>query len=120
VQVGVGHECQEARALDRRRHLALILGLGAGQAGRHDLAVFLDEILHYIQVLVIDLLDLLRGKAAKLFALEKACRLFALALHILALALAFAFAATTHGTWHVFSPIYCCAWGSVTRHALFP
>ena len=71
MQVGVGQQGQEARALDGRRQLALVAGLGAGDARRHDLGVFGDEILEDLDVLVIDLFDLFGGKAAELASLEQ-------------------------------------------------
>src|SRR5205814_3723551 len=85
-------------ALDGRRQLPLIAGLGAGNARRHDLAVFLDEILQDVDVLVIDLLHALGGKAAELLALEQVVSAFAL-LAILAFTLAFG--VSSHGTGHV-------------------
>src|ERR1700745_4096180 len=75
VKVGVRHQRQIACALDCRRQLTLIAGLGAGNARRHDLAVLGDEVLQQFDILVIDLFDLLGAEAAKLAALEKAAAL---------------------------------------------
>jgi len=53
------------------RQLALVVRLGAGDAGGNDLAVLVDEILEQLDILVVDFLDLLRGEAAELAALEQ-------------------------------------------------
>src|SRR5690606_40871569 len=71
VTIGVGQQREVTRALDSGAQLALVAGLGAGDARRDDLAVLADEVLQQIDVLVIDPLDLLRGEAAKLAALEQ-------------------------------------------------
>src|SRR5690606_17114835 len=71
VQIGVGQQGQEARALDGGRQLALIAGLGAGDARRHDLAGLGDEVLQQIDILVVDLFDLLGREAAELATLEQ-------------------------------------------------
>jgi len=71
VEVGVGNQREKASALDRGSELALIAGLRARYPRRHDLAVFLDEILQDLDVLVVDFLDAFRGKAAELAALEE-------------------------------------------------
>ena len=69
---------EKARALDRHRQLALVARLGAGDARRHDLAVFLDEVLQDLDVLVVDLLDAFGGEAAELLALEQVVAALAL------------------------------------------
>src|SRR6266704_1664044 len=106
VQVGVRHQREIARALHRRRELALVVGARTGDPRRDDLAVFADEILEQIDVLVVDPLDLLGGEAAELAALEELLRalLFALAVAALAFSLAFSEAASTSGWGHVYSP----------------
>ena len=45
--------------------------LRAGQASRHDLAVFLDEVAQRLDILVVDLLNVFSREAAELLALEK-------------------------------------------------
>jgi len=70
VQVGVRQQRQIARALYRRGQLPLITGLGAGDARRNDPAVLIDEVLEDLDILVVDPLDFLSGKAAELAALE--------------------------------------------------
>src|SRR5262245_43895310 len=52
-----------ARALDRLDEFTLLLRSDAGQAARHDLAVFGDEGLQQFYVLVINVIDLLGGEA---------------------------------------------------------
>src|SRR6266508_2197000 len=106
VQVGVRHQREIARALDRRRELALVMGARSSDPRRDDLAVLADEVLQQIDVLVVDPLDLLSGEAAELAALEKLLRalLFALAVAALAFSLAFSEAASTSGWGHVYSP----------------
>src|SRR5262245_15148544 len=94
VQVGVVQQRQEAGAVDRDRELALVAGLGAGDAGRDDLAVLVDEVLEQGDVLVVDLLDLLGGEAAELAAAEQAA---VLAASVLAFGELAAFAASTYG-----------------------
>src|SRR2546430_1834357 len=103
VQVGVRHQGEVARALDRRRELALVVSARSGDPRRDDLAVLADEVLQKIDVLVVDPLDLLGGEAAELAALEKLLRafLFALAVATLAFSLAFSEAASTSGWGHV-------------------
>src|SRR5438046_9870840 len=106
VQVGVRHQSEVTRALDRRRELALVVSPRSGDPRRDDLAVFADEVLEQIDVLVVDPLDLLGGEAAELAALEELLRalLFALAVAALAFSLAFSEAASTSGWGHVYSP----------------
>src|SRR5712664_855746 len=103
VQVGVRHQREIARALDRCGELALVMGARSGDPRRDDLAVFADEVLQQIDVLVVDPLDLLSGEAAELAALEKLFRalLFALSVAALAFSLAFSEAASTSGWGHV-------------------
>src|SRR5882672_4333645 len=71
VQVGVGDQREEARALDRVRQLALIARRRPGDARRNDLAGLVDEVLEDLDVLVVDPLDLLGGEAAELAAAEQ-------------------------------------------------
>src|SRR5512132_3058766 len=78
VEIGVRQQREIARALDRRRELALVTRLRAGDARRHDLAVLLDEILQNVDVLVVDLLDAFGGEAAELLALEQSVPALAL------------------------------------------
>src|SRR5712664_244529 len=106
VQVGVRHQREIARALDRCRELALVVGARSGDPCRDYLAVLADEVLQQIDVLVVDPLDLLGGEAAELAALEKLLRtlLFALAVSALAFSFAFSEAASTSGWGHVYSP----------------
>src|SRR5216117_2633359 len=106
VQVGVRHQREIARALDRRRELALVVGARSGDPCRDDLAVLADEVLQQMDVLVVDPVDLLGGEAAELAALEKLLRalLFALAVSAPAFSLAFSEAASTSGWGHVYSP----------------
>src|SRR4029077_11553196 len=95
VQVGEVEQRQEAGALDRHAQLALVAGLGAGDAGGNDLAVLVHEVLQDGDVLVVDFLDLLGGEAAELAAAEKPA---VLVLSVLALAeLAAAALAATPG-----------------------
>src|SRR5260221_12829660 len=99
VQVGEVQEREEARALDRHAQLALVAGLGAGDAGRDDLAVLVHEVLQDDDVLVVDFLDLLGGEAAELAAAEKPA---GLVFSVLALGeLAAALSATPGGRGHV-------------------
>ena len=53
--------------------------LGSGQAGRHDLAVFLNEITQRIDVLVVDHFDVFGREAAELLALKESALLVAAA-----------------------------------------
>src|SRR5512136_2860643 len=71
MHVGVGQQRQEARTLDRHRKLALIVGLGAGDTGRDDLAVFVDEVFEELDVLIVDFLDAFRSEATELAAFEQ-------------------------------------------------
>src|SRR5690606_21909557 len=71
VVVGVRQQGQEARALDGGAQLTRVVCLGAGQAGRDDLAVCLDEIAQGVQIFVVDLFDAGGGEAAELATLEQ-------------------------------------------------
>src|SRR5262245_44916034 len=92
VTVGVWQEREETRTFDRGVELALVVGLGARQTRRHDLAVVGDEIAQRLQILVIDLLDAFDRKTTELLALEKSVLLVATPTALAALALRFAFA----------------------------
>src|SRR5215831_8156977 len=72
VLIGVGQQRKEARPLDRHRELALVEGLGAGDAARHDLAGLGDVALEYAEILVVDRLHALGGEAAELLATREA------------------------------------------------
>src|SRR5215208_1987570 len=98
VQVRVGQQREEARALDRVRQLALVAGGGAGDARRDDLAGLVDEVLEHFDVLVVDPLDLLGGEAAELAAAEQ--RPLPFVLLVLA-ELPFALAFTSARRWHL-------------------
>src|SRR4029453_4471308 len=102
MQVGVRQQRQETRALDRRRQLALIVLLGSGDARGHDLAVFLDEILQDVDVLVVDFLDALGGETAELLTLEQVVAAFA-ALAVLAFAFC-KLGASSHRAGHISFP----------------
>ena len=71
VQIGIRQQRQKTRAIDRHGELALVAGLGAGDARRDDLAVLVDEVLQDPDVLVIDLLDAFGREAAELPAAEE-------------------------------------------------
>src|SRR5512139_1918291 len=94
MRVGVRQQREEARALDRRVELALVVRLRAGQAGRRDLAVLADEVAQRLDVLVVDLVDFLRGEAAEALALEQ--RILLVAATRLALPLALASCSKCH------------------------
>ena len=51
--------------------LTLIVRLRTGQASRHDLAVFLNEVAQGIDILVVDLFDVFNRETAELLALEE-------------------------------------------------
>src|SRR5437868_13102919 len=55
----------------------MVARLGARDARRDDLAILVDEVLEHGDVLVVDLLHLLRGETAELAAPEKAAVLVA-------------------------------------------
>src|SRR5437899_10959170 len=103
VQVGVRHQREVARALDRCRKLALIVSARSGDPRRDNLAVLTDEVLQKIDVLVVDPLDLLAGAAAELAPLEELFRALLFALAVAAIAFPFAFSepASTSGWGHV-------------------
>jgi len=71
VVVGERQQREEAGTLDCAVELTLVVGLGASQSGRNDLAIFLDEITQGIEILVIDLINASRAEAAELAALEE-------------------------------------------------
>ena len=77
VQVGEVQQREEASALDRHAQLALVAGLGAGDARGNDLPVLVDEVLQDRDVLVVDFLDVLRGEAAELAPAEEPAILLA-------------------------------------------
>src|SRR5437660_10187973 len=85
VQVGVRHQREVARALDRCRELALVVSARSGDPRRDNLAVLTDEVLQKIDVLVVDPLDLLGGEAAELASLDEAFRALLFALDVVAL-----------------------------------
>src|SRR4051812_15537811 len=64
--VGVRQQREVSRALDRRRELALVERLRAGDAARDDLARLGDVLLQDREILVVDLLHALGGEAAEL------------------------------------------------------
>src|SRR4029077_10833098 len=74
VLVGVRKQREEARALDRDRELALIEGLGARNAARHDLAGLGDVALQSRKILVIDGFHALGGESAEFLAPRKTAR----------------------------------------------
>src|SRR5437773_12551338 len=101
MQVGIGKQRQEARALDGFRQLPLVAGRGPGDARRNDLAGLVDEVLQDLDVLVVDPLGLLGGEAAELAAAEEGP--LALVLLVLAeLPFAFTFASAWRG--HLYAP----------------
>src|SRR5258706_9744029 len=100
VQVGVRHQRQEAGALYRGRQLAVVAGRSAGDAGRDDAAVLVDEVLEDVDRLVVDEFDLLGGEAAELAAPEQR----ALSPVLLVLALAFELPFTFSRWRHVYFP----------------
>ena len=65
VLIRVRQQGQEARALDGRGQLPLVIGASACQPGRRDLAVLADEIAQDINFLVVDLLDIGHREAAE-------------------------------------------------------
>src|SRR5579864_9403872 len=69
---GERHQRDHARALDRRRHLALMRGAVAADAPRNDLAAVGDEVLQRLRILVIDRDILVGAEAAHLAAREAA------------------------------------------------
>src|SRR5690349_6037601 len=95
VQIRVREQSEVARALHRSRQLALVVRSRACDPRGDDLAVFADEILEQIDVLVVDPFDFLSGEAAEFPALEELLRALLLALAVTALALAFESASTS-------------------------
>src|SRR5690606_28831570 len=71
VVIGVRQQSQEAGALDGAVQLALVMCLGTCQAGRNDLAVFLDEITQCVEIFVINLVNIGSCKTAELAAFEQ-------------------------------------------------
>jgi len=71
VLVAVGHQCQEARALDGGVELALVDSARARQARGDDLAVLGNEVTQRIDILVVDFLDARDGETAETLALEQ-------------------------------------------------
>ena len=71
MQIRIRQQRQKARAIDSHRELALVARLGPGNARGDDLAVLVDEVLEDTDILVVDLLDLLRREAAELPAAEE-------------------------------------------------
>src|SRR5450755_124761 len=78
VLISVGQQGQEARAPDGELQLALVVGAGAGNAARDDLAGLGYIAFERQQVLVIDLLDVVGRETAKLLATEKTCHVLPL------------------------------------------
>ena len=72
MKVGVVDQGQEAGALDGDIELALILGLGASNAGGNDFAVFIDKFFQDADVFVIDLDNFFGRETAEFLAAEKA------------------------------------------------
>lgn len=77
MQGSVRQQGQKACALDGGVELTLIMRFGARQTGRHDLAVFLNEIFQGIDIFVINLFNVGYREAAEFFALEQRILLFA-------------------------------------------
>src|SRR5690606_30986536 len=71
VVVGVRDQRQVAGALHRGGQLALVLGLGAGDPARHDLAGLGQVLAQGVEILVVDLLDALGRELAVLAAAEE-------------------------------------------------
>src|SRR6185503_11026563 len=134
MKIGVRQQREKARAVDRDRELALVARLGPGDARRDDLAVLVDEFLEDADVLVVDLLHLLRGEAAEPPAPEQlvapAARVLALALGELALAFTLAAAArpaaaTVTLSLHrhdlfLYRPCFRCMQYHLCAHAVLP
>src|SRR5258706_13007372 len=62
----IGNQRELARALDRRLQFALVHGAGAGDAARQDLAALGHERSQQLDVLVVDIVDLVRAELADL------------------------------------------------------
>src|SRR4249919_1376237 len=71
VIIRVRNQGQEARALDGGRELALVLGLGAGDAAGDDLAGLGQVLAQGVEILVVDLFHALGGELAELAAAEE-------------------------------------------------
>jgi hypothetical protein len=71
VVVGVRNQGQETGTLDGGLQHALILGFGAGDAARNDLAVFGNVLAQGVQVFVIDAGGAFGGEFAEFAATEK-------------------------------------------------
>jgi len=71
MQISVGQQSQETRALHGGAQLTLEACLGAGDASRDQLAVFGDEFLQDVHILVIDFGDFFYCEAAELTTLEQ-------------------------------------------------
>jgi hypothetical protein len=71
VVVGIGEQRQVARSLDSRRELSLIIRLRSRYPTGHNLPCFGNVIFQCHEILVIDLLDTLCRKAAKLSTAKK-------------------------------------------------
>ena len=82
MQISVWQQREVASALDRGIDLALVMRLGSGQACWHDFAVFLNEVLQSVNVLVIYLLNTGGSKAAEFLALEQRVLLLTLLLEL--------------------------------------
>ena len=63
-----GEKSHEASVLDRDGELALILGAGAGDGTRGDLAIGSDELAKELSIFVIDIFDVVLGEIADLAA----------------------------------------------------
>src|SRR6478672_7630262 len=90
-------------ALDRRLQLALMLGAGAGDAPRQDLAALGHERTDQLDVLVVDVVDLVRAELADLAPAEQrsSLPLFLFARFLVAVAAASAAAARSSlSRWH--------------------
>src|SRR5882672_598224 len=106
MQIGIRHQREEARTIDRNRKLPLVACLGARDAGRNDPPVLVDEFLEDPDILVIDFLGTVGGEAAELPAPEQlvaAARVASLALDELALAFALAAASSAAASRHALS-----------------
>src|SRR5882724_5307503 len=75
VLVGVRGQGQEARTPDGELQLALIMSARTRDAARNDLAGLSDIALERRQILVVDLLDVVGGESAELFAAKKTCHM---------------------------------------------
>jgi len=71
VQIGIRQQRKIACALDRGVDLTLIMCFGTCQTSGHNLAVFLNEVLQSVDILIIDLLNASGGEAAEFLALEE-------------------------------------------------